>query len=101
MQFHKSIYPSLEAILAKLKKVTDRVVMLDANQLAQEAGSLQAANVVMLGAMFGSGLLPVKEETIKAGINKRFPTKAAQTNIKAFDLGCQEVQRALKKAVAH
>lgn len=97
----KSQYPSLETILAKLNQVAGSVVMLDANQLAGEAGSLQAANVVMLGALFGSGLIPIKEETIKVTIKKRFPAKAAQTNIKAFELGCQEVQRALKVAGRH
>lgn len=92
----QSGYPSLEEILAKLNKVSERVVTLDATQLAGKAGSLQSVNVVMLGALFGTGLMPVKAETAKAVIQARFPTKAAGVNLKAFELGYQEVQQALK-----
>ena len=92
----QSGYPSLEEILDKLNKVSDRVVTLDATQLAEKAGSLQSANVVMLGALFGTGLMPVKVETAKALIQTRFPAKVAGVNLKAFELGCQEVQQALK-----
>ena len=72
------------------------MVTLDGAQIAEEAGSLQSTNVVMLGALFGTELIPVKTETVKAVINSRFPGKAAEVNIKAFDLGYQEVQQALK-----
>lgn len=92
----QSGYPDQEDILKKLKEVTDRVIVLDASELAQEAGSLQAANVVMMGALFGSGIVPIKPETAKAVVEARFPAKAAATNLRAFDLGYEEVQKALK-----
>lgn len=92
----KSGYPSLEGILDKLNRVADRVITLDANQIALEAGSLQSTNVVMLGALFGTGLMPITVATAKAVIQARFPAKAAETNLKAFDLGYQEVQKVLK-----
>ena len=89
-------YPDLKEILDKLNQVSDRVVTLDAVKLAEKAGSLQSANVVMLGALFGTGLMPIKAETAKAVIQARFPARATEVNIKAFDLGYQEVQQALK-----
>jgi indolepyruvate ferredoxin oxidoreductase beta subunit len=96
----KSGYPTIEEILKKLGEVTDRVVTLDANAIAEQAGSLQATNVVMLGALYGTGLMPVSPETVKAVIQARFPAKAAAANLKAFDLGYQEAQKALKKTLA-
>jgi indolepyruvate ferredoxin oxidoreductase beta subunit len=95
----QSGYPDREDMLKKLREVTDRVIVLDASSLAREAGSLQAANVVMMGALFGSGVVPIKPETAKAVIEARFP-KAAATNLKAFDMGYGEVQRALKGAAS-
>jgi indolepyruvate ferredoxin oxidoreductase beta subunit len=95
-----STYPSPEEILDKLNKAADRVITLDATKLAEEAGSLQSINVVMLGALFGSGLMSIREETARAVIQARFPARAAETNLKAFDLGYQEVQEALKKTPA-
>jgi indolepyruvate ferredoxin oxidoreductase beta subunit len=94
----KSGYPSQEEIVEKLRKVTERIITLDASKLAKEAGSLQAANVVMLGALFGTGLLPVKEETAKAAILARFKGKVGEINTKAFDLGYEYVHEALKRA---
>lgn len=91
----ESKYPSLEEILEKLSNASGRVVKLDAAQIAQEAGSLLTTNIVMLGALFGTGKLPIGIETIKETIRRRFPAKTAPVNIKAFDLGYQTCQQAL------
>ena len=92
-----SKYPSLDEILKKLNKITRQVIKLDAAQLAEEAGSPITANIVMLGAAFGSGQMPVKTETIKALIQSHFPTKLAPINIKVFDLGYKACQQAVNK----
>jgi indolepyruvate ferredoxin oxidoreductase beta subunit len=91
-------YPESEAIIERLRKITDRVITLDASGLAQQAGSLQAANVVMLGALFGTGIMPIKDEAAKEAILARFKAKVGEINIKAFDLGYEEAKKALKAA---
>jgi indolepyruvate ferredoxin oxidoreductase beta subunit len=93
----QSSYPSLEIIMEKLGKAAGRLVQLNAAQIAEAAGSRLTTNVVMLGALFGSGLLPIKTATIKEAIKKRFPAKAAPLNLKAFELGYEACQKALKK----
>jgi indolepyruvate ferredoxin oxidoreductase beta subunit len=92
----QSSYPSLEQVLEKLNSITSKIIKLDAAKIAKEAGSLLAANVVMLGALFGTELLPIKIATIKEAIEARFPAKVAAVNIKAFDLGYQLCQQAVK-----
>ncbi len=92
----ESTYPSLEQVLEKLNRAAGRIVKLDATKIAQEAGSRLAANIVMLGALFGSEQLPIKTATIKETIEERFPAKAVPVNIKAFELGYQACRRALK-----
>jgi indolepyruvate ferredoxin oxidoreductase beta subunit len=88
----------MEAIIKQLKEVTGRIITLDAGGLAKQAGSTQAANVVMLGALFGTGLMPVKDETAKEAILARFKGKVGEINIKAFDLGYDIVKKALNSA---
>jgi indolepyruvate ferredoxin oxidoreductase beta subunit len=95
----QSGYPKPDEIMAKLKKVTDRIITLDASGLAKEAGSLQAANVVMLGALFGTGLMPVEDKFAKEAILSRFKAKVGEINIKAFDLGYEYAKKALAGAV--
>jgi indolepyruvate ferredoxin oxidoreductase beta subunit len=92
----ESNYPSLEEILGQLGKASDRVVQLDAAKTAQEAGSLLATNIVMLGALFGTEQLPIKIATTKEKIEARFPAKVAPVNIKAFDLGYEACRQAVK-----
>jgi indolepyruvate ferredoxin oxidoreductase beta subunit len=93
----KSGYPSLKAIEAGLGKVTKRIITLDAAALAQQAGSLQSANVVMLGALYGTGLMPMSVDTARTAILGRFKARVGEINIKAFDLGYEAAQQALKK----
>jgi len=92
----ESSYPSLEEIVGKLSEIASRVIRLNATQIAEEAGSTMAANIVLLGALFGTEQLPIKIETTKEQIRARFSAKLAPVNIKAFDLGYQACQQALK-----
>jgi len=92
----ESKYPSLEEILRQLGKAADRIIQLDAAKTAQDAGSRLATNVVMLGALFGTGQLPIKTATIKETIQAHFPAKVAPVNIKAFNLGYEACRQAVK-----
>jgi len=94
----KSGYPAHDEIINQLREVTDRIITLDASGLAKEAGSAQATNVVMLGALFGTGLMPITEETAKEAILSRFRGKVGEINIRAFDLGYDYLRKALKTA---
>jgi len=92
----QSSYPSLDQILEKLNSAAGKVITLNAAEIAKAAGSLLSANIVMLGALFGTGLAPIKIATIKEAVQARFPAKIAPINIKAFDLGYQVSQQATK-----
>ncbi|MDD5702658.1 MAG: indolepyruvate ferredoxin oxidoreductase subunit beta [Dehalococcoidales bacterium] len=83
----KSTYPEIEVIRQKLEEAAGRVIVIDAVDLAEKAGNRQSSNVVMLGALFGCGKMPVSVETVKRLIGERFTGKAADINIKAFDTG--------------
>ncbi len=93
----KSGYPSLDEIVRKLTKVSGRVIPLDAAQIAEEAGNPLSTNVVMLGALFGTGRMPIKIEAMKAVIRTRSSARAASVNITAFELGYRASRQALKE----
>ncbi len=87
----ESRYPDLGKVIEKLIEASDRVIPLNAVQIAREAGSVRSANVVILGALSGTGRLPMKVESIKEEIQTRFSGKLVPTNMRAFDLGYQTV----------
>lgn len=91
----QSGYPTSDEIVNKLRDVTGRIITMDATGIAKEAGSVQAANVVMLGALFGSGLMPIDQQFAKDAIAARFNEKVAAINFKAFDMGYEYVKQAL------
>jgi indolepyruvate ferredoxin oxidoreductase beta subunit len=79
------------AIDAQIKAAWPNVRPVDANALAQQAGTIKAANVVMLGAV--SGALPFKPETWEETIRRVVPPKTVDVNLEAFRLGKAAAER--------
>jgi indolepyruvate ferredoxin oxidoreductase beta subunit len=70
---------------ARIAEAWPNMRRIDANGLAQDAGTVKAANVVMLGAV--SPALPFAPETWEAVIRRVVPPKTVDVNLKAFRLG--------------
>lgn len=83
-------YPAIEEILAPLREASSRVYPMDATGLAAEAGSLQATNVVMLGAL--ARHIPIGEEALLEALFQTVPARFLEINRKAFELGKIEVE---------
>lgn len=86
----QATYPSIEEILAPLREASFRVYPMDATGLAAEAGSPQAANVVMLGAI--ARHLPIGEGRLLEALSDIVPARFLEINRKAFELGKIEVE---------
>ncbi len=83
-------YPSIEEILTPLRDLCQKVLPLDADAIALRAGTAQAMNVVMLGAL--SQYIPLPEDLLLAALSKVVPSKYLDMNMKAFALGKAEVE---------
>ena len=83
-------YPSLEEILAPLREICRQVLPLDATALAKRAGTAQAMNVVMLGAL--SAYMPLQQDLLLAALDEVVPPKYREANRKAFQMGKAEVE---------
>jgi indolepyruvate ferredoxin oxidoreductase, beta subunit len=62
-----------------------RLLMLDADELARQAGTLRAANIVLLGA--ASASLPFSESAWEQSLALTIPAKILDLNRRAFALG--------------
>lgn len=82
-------YPDLDGILASLREAAGEVVTVDGPSLAEAAGSVQALNMVMLGALAGLGVLPLDPEAIERAIEDASPGE--DTGRRAFRLGRKAV----------
>ena len=90
-------YPDVEEVLAEVRKLP-RHVLLNADELAREAGSARAMNMVMLGA--ASLLLDLPQGQLLDVIRDAFARKGekvVEVNHRAFALG-REAARAQEAA---
>ena len=85
-------YPNHEEIIKNMKKYTDKIIEFDALDLAAKAGSTRALNMVMLGAIIGTGLLPITEKTTIDVISEAFQKKFEKINITATKLGLEQAK---------
>ncbi|MEM3754150.1 MAG: indolepyruvate oxidoreductase subunit beta [Candidatus Bathyarchaeia archaeon] len=86
-------YPSLEEIEDSLKKLCNKVIMIDATKIAEEAGSARSLNVVMLGNLAATVELPFSIESLKKAIKERVPKGTEELNLKAFELGYEALKK--------
>lgn len=80
-------YPDQEEMMELLELVTNRVVKFDATALAEEAGDPIATNVVMIGALSASDILPYTEENIIEVLREDLSSRYLKLNLKALELG--------------
>jgi indolepyruvate ferredoxin oxidoreductase, beta subunit len=78
-------YPPDNHMISTFKQVAGKVVMIEAQQAAEELGNLRVANSVLLGAL--SAQLAVPEADWLAVIASRVPPKHVEVNRQAFFAG--------------
>jgi indolepyruvate ferredoxin oxidoreductase beta subunit len=84
-------YISFEMILEQLGKVTKNIHIINALDLAIQAGNPLTSNVVLLGALVNTDNFPIKLEQLKEIIPRVVPKKAIEANLKAIVLGYESM----------
>jgi len=87
-------YPEMDVILGKIRELAASAKVVKATDLAQELGTLVAQNVVMVGALAASELLPIPEPAFEQTIAEIFEDpKKREFNLQAFRLGLRGFQQ--------
>jgi indolepyruvate ferredoxin oxidoreductase beta subunit len=85
-----SQYPAVDVLLERLREMTADVRVVESTELAKEAGEAMASNVVMVGALAGSGWVPIPLKAFKTVLKEIIPPKILPVNQKAFQLGMEK-----------
>ncbi|NLI73383.1 MAG: indolepyruvate ferredoxin oxidoreductase subunit beta [Euryarchaeota archaeon] len=88
----QGVYPPLDEILDALRSVNEKVIAIDATARAIEAGRAITANAVLIGAIAAVKGFPLSRQRVLDALLDAVPTKAQDVNIRAFDLGYNEVK---------
>ena len=91
----KAEYPDHKEIIASLKKFTDKIIEINAQEIAIEAGSPRALNMVMFGGIIGTNLVPISKDSAMQAIREAFPKKFEKTNTTAAEMGLERVRSSI------
>ncbi len=90
-------YPDIEKVMEEIGKVRNHIV-LDADQMATDAGSARSANMVILGA--ASPFLDIPLEILEEAIHSTFKRKGediVNMNLNALRIGRQAADAQMSK----
>jgi indolepyruvate ferredoxin oxidoreductase beta subunit len=80
-------YPEAETLAQIIEKLAGRVIWVPATETAARLGAAIMANIVLLGALAGSGLLPIEAIAVEQALADVFPPQRLAKNIDAFHAG--------------
>jgi indolepyruvate ferredoxin oxidoreductase, beta subunit len=88
----KAQYPSVDEMFHRLAAHVGGLLAFDAGKLARQAGSPLAVNMVLMGALAATNLLPFPADAVLTVVRTRTKEKFLASNLKAFDLGAAAAQ---------
>jgi indolepyruvate ferredoxin oxidoreductase beta subunit len=86
-------YPSKEEIQEAIRDLSSSAWFIDATDEAVILGNPILGNIIMIGALAGTGLLPIDRQAFQEVIRENLPAGTLDTNLKAFDLGVAKVKQ--------
>ncbi len=89
----KGVYPDIAKLQELIRAKTSRLIALNAVDLAKTAGNVLSVNMVLLGALIQTGILPVTADNVKTAIRTKTKAAFVDINIKALDLGFEAASR--------
>jgi indolepyruvate ferredoxin oxidoreductase beta subunit len=90
----KGTYPDLQELQELIRNKTARLIAFDAQTLAKQAGNIMSLNMVLLGSLIQTGIMPVSADDVKKAIRTSTKKAFVDINIKAFELGFEAAAKA-------
>lgn len=85
-------YPDLDKLMETIKEMSAKTWIVNATEEAQKMGNPIFANSILIGAIIGSGVLPLDEKSVEPILQETFP-KEIEANMKAFNKGIELVKQ--------
>lgn len=83
----RGVYPDLDRLQGLIRSKTEKLIAFDAVRLAKEAGNVMSVNMVLIGALIGTSILPLTAESVKEAIRTKTKSAFVEFNLKAFEMG--------------
>ncbi len=90
----QGVYPDLKQLQELIRSKVARLIAFNATALAREAGNVLSVNMVLLGALTQTAVLPLSVENVKAAMQRKTKAAFLEGNLRAFDLGFEAAKNA-------
>ena len=84
-------YPSLDEIESALEKLTAHHWLIDVTAAAVELGNPVLGNIIMIGALANTAMLPIDRRAFEREITKDISADKRKINLAAFDAGAKMI----------
>jgi indolepyruvate ferredoxin oxidoreductase beta subunit len=84
-------YPDLEDVYKEIQSYA-KLYKIDAAEIAKRSGAVITKNIVMLGCLAGTNILPFKSEILLETVLENIPPKYREINKKAFEGGIKAIK---------
>jgi indolepyruvate ferredoxin oxidoreductase beta subunit len=91
----KGTYPDIQELQELIRNKTARLIAFDAQALAKQAGNIMSLNMVLLGSLIQTEIMPVSADNVKEAIRTSTKKAFVDINIKAFELGFEAAAKAV------
>jgi indolepyruvate ferredoxin oxidoreductase beta subunit len=88
-------YPTVEEIMGALEELSASAWLINATDIAVELGAPILANIIMVGALVGAGVLPLRPEEVEQEFQESLSDDRLELNLKAFRRGLAEAKTRL------
>lgn len=83
----RSHYPDNEKLSAAIQNLSRKAWFVPATQIALELNAPIVSNIVLLGALLGSNLLPISRDEVEQDMRSTFPANKLELNYQALRRG--------------
>lgn len=90
----QGVYPDLTELQNLIRAKTAKLIAFNAAKLADEAGNPLGVNMVLLGSLTQTGILPFSAENVEEAMKRKTKKAFLDSNLKAFDLGFKAAEQA-------
>lgn len=90
----QGVYPELQELQKLIRSKAAKLIAFNAASLAKEAGNVLAVNMVLLGALIQTNVLPLTAENVREAMKRKTKQQFLDANLKAFELGFSEAAKA-------
>ena len=83
----QSTYPDRDELYRLIEPRVAGLIRVDADEMARSVNAERSSNVIMIGVLAGTGILPISKTSFEQALRRIMPERLLERNLRALDAG--------------